>query len=160
VTDLTRDGSDTGSATIPQRAPEPRSLRESLTAQYGTAVGEAMYEIELAARRKKAERFQALQVELSALNVQIDVALQAQSKNLLPYQERMDAAYSNYLRCSDEYKAARDRGESLLVTGLRNKAAELIKAINTPIFADRGQNWTNVPDSQLQPIPDSWQEPR
>src|ERR1700691_922322 len=113
----------------PQRATD-RVLglgsREAYTSQYGFAVGEAMFQFEIEARRKAAERFRDLQTRLAAINQQIERALQAHSAGLVRFQTEMDAAYALWLAASEAYETERIRGESS-VTGLRNQAVDLIK---------------------------------
>jgi hypothetical protein len=159
VTDATRLDQTTIS-TLPQRplsGEKPLSLHDSLIAQFGPAVGAAMYAIELEARRKAAERLRELQMKLLAINSQIEGRVRENDRALVPFTQRMEASYAAWLRDCEARDAKMIADQGSLVE-LRNAATDLIKAINEPAFADKVRNW-GAPDWQ-QAIPAEWQEPR
>jgi len=107
------------------------SLRDSLNSQFGPHIGEAMFEIELAARKKTADKFRALQTQLAEINAQIDVKQQTHIQNLVPLQQRMDATHTAWVEACAAFESARVAGESSVMQ-LRGQAWDLIKEINSP----------------------------
>jgi hypothetical protein len=149
MNDMRRDGADTSSTVIPQRATgeKPQSLRDSLIHQLGDAVGEMMYAVEIEARRKTAERLRELQMRLANVNSQIESALQAHNKGLVPFQQAMDAAYARWLDACSAYEAEKVHGSSAVVP-LRNEAMDLIREINQPHphFSGKVKQWARPAD--------------
>lgn len=153
MNDMTRlDSNSNDSPPLVQPA-KPLSLRDSLTARFGAAVGEMMYAVELEARRKAAERFQELQARLTEINAQIEIRLRANAESLEVFTARMESSYTQYLRDYELRDAEMLRAQASLVE-LRHAAAELIKEINAPHphFATKVKNWSRPADYVEQPI--------
>src|SRR5208337_5151385 len=126
----------------PSSGETPRSLRDSLIAQHGFAIGEAMYEIQLAARRKAADHVRDLQTQLSGINAQIDAHMRESERALIPFTKQMEKSYEAWMRDCQARDGQMLRDQSSL-TELRNEAAALIREINQPDahFLNRVKNW-------------------
>ncbi len=157
VNNMTRDGS-AGPAPVGGSIDGAKSLRETFTNHYGTAVGEALYQIEIEARRKTAERLRGLQVQLADVNAQLDRDVKEQRPRLVLFEQRMNDAHTAWMEACNAYEGERVRGESS-VMGQRNQAAELIKEINQPDARFAVKNWGRPdwyePEPNLPPMPDA-----
>ena len=150
MTEFNRDGADNNAAPAQPQG----SLRDRLIAQHGPAVGEALLEIELNARKKNAERLRELRTKLLEINTQIEARLQANAEALIPFTQRMEASYAVWLRDCEarDAKMARDQGSLIDV---RNSAAALIREISQPPahFARMVSQWSRPPDYTGPEVP-------
>ena len=142
MTEFNRDGSNNSAPAKPQSG-----LRDNLIAQYGPHVGAALAEIEIASRRKNAERLQGLRTQLAALNGEIESKLRAHAEGLVPFQKAMDAAYAVWFDACNAYEAERTRGDGSVVE-LRAQATALIQEITRPPahFQNMVRNWSRPAD--------------
>ena len=134
MNDMTRlDSNSNDSPPLVQPA-KPLSLRDSLTARFGAAVGEMMYAVELEARRKAAEQFQELQARLTEINAQIEIRLRANAESLEAFTARMESSYTQYLRDYELRDEEMLRAQASLVdyaTQRQNSSRRLTHRIRT-----------------------------
>jgi hypothetical protein len=144
--------------TLSSDSATPLNLRDSLIAQHGFVVGDAMYKLQLDARRKDAERLRGLQVRLDDLNAQIAARMREHDKELIQFTRRMDDSYQAWMRACEARDAKMIQDQGSLVE-LRNAAAALSKEINQPDeqFTSRVKNWSRpagyVEEVALPPMP-------
>jgi hypothetical protein len=128
--DMTRDSSE-GPSTPP--SPTQRTLRESLGALHGAAIGDALAEIAMAHRQKHAEKLRALQQQLAETNAGLAQQVLACERLLVPLQQRADDLYAQWHAANAATENQRMANEAALAP-LRNAAIEIIQELHRPVL--------------------------
>jgi hypothetical protein len=148
--DLTRDAAASTEATTPARGP---TLLEQFIETHGPAVGPALLEIELAHRRKAAEKFRALHERVTELKRQIGAITAARDVRLRELEREMNQQYEVWLLASAAYERERISIQSATVP-LQGQVEQILREINAPLHASRVRNWEERPDLAPQFPPD------
>lgn len=119
-------------------------LRRQMTEKHGPALGEILYETEIARRARMTERMRPLIAELAERRAEYDTLSAQLAEKLPPLRAAMEAAYEVWLAACNALEAQRVQNDATL-SPLQTRIGELTTEITAPVFAEGLVQW-QVPD--------------